>query len=86
VYCYYISRNLYPSSRNHVLQYSHVWSSMYPLKSTNWDGNDWVQCISGKNGIMIIDLQFNHNNSKHFVGWFLGMNQEVLDDFEINVS
>ncbi|HEX6379301.1 MAG TPA: hypothetical protein VFZ60_09515 [Nitrososphaeraceae archaeon] len=56
------------------------------MKSTNWDGNDWLQCISGKNGIMIIDLQFNHNNSKHFVGWFLGMNQEVLDDFEINVS
>lgn len=60
-------------------------SSMYPLKSTNWDGNDCLQCITGKNGITIIDLQFNHNNSKHFVGWFLGMNQEILDDFERNV-
>ena len=60
-------------------------SDMYPLKSTNWEGNDCLQCITGKNGITIIDLQINHNNPKHFVGWFLGMNQEVLDDFERNV-
>ncbi len=60
-------------------------SSMYPLDSTNWEGNDCLQCITGKNGITIIDLQLNHNNSKHYVGWFLGMNREVLDDFEGNV-
>ena len=60
-------------------------SSMYPLDSTNGDGNDCLQCITGKNGITIIDLQLNHNNSKHFVGWFLGMHREVLDDFESNV-
>ena len=60
-------------------------SSMYPLDSTNWEGDDCLQCITGKNGITIIDLQINHNNSKHFVGWFLGMNREVLDDFESNV-
>lgn len=60
-------------------------SSMYPLDSTNWQGNDCLHCITGKNGITIIDLQLNHNNSKHFVGWFLGMKREVLDDFESNV-
>ncbi len=60
-------------------------SNMYPLESDNWQGNDCLQCITGKNGITIIDLQFNHNNSKHFVGWFLGMNREVLDDFERNI-
>lgn len=62
-----------------------IGSSMYPLESTNWDGNDCLQCITGKNGITIIDLQLN-NNSKHFVGWFLGMNREVLDDFQKNIS
>lgn len=60
-------------------------SSMYPFESTNWDGNDCLKCITGKNGITIIDLQLN-NNSKHFVGWFLGMNREVLDDFQNNIS
>ncbi|HXW12831.1 MAG TPA: metallophosphoesterase [Nitrososphaeraceae archaeon] len=59
-------------------------SGMYPLESTNWEGNACLQCITGKNGITIIDLQLN-NNSKHFVGWFLGMSREVLDDFEKNI-
>ena len=62
-----------------------IGSSMYPLESTNWDGNDCLQCITGKNGITIIDLQLN-NNSKHFVGWFIGMNREVLDDFQKSIS
>ena len=59
-------------------------SSMYPLQSTTWEGNDCLQCITGKNGITIIDLQLN-NNSKHFVGWFLDMNGEILDDFGKNI-
>ncbi|HKQ21926.1 MAG TPA: metallophosphoesterase [Nitrososphaeraceae archaeon] len=61
-----------------------IGSNMYPLESTNWEGNDCLQCITGKNGITIIDLQLN-NNSKHFVGWFLGMNREVLDVFQKNI-
>ena len=55
---------------------------MYPIESTTWEGNDCLKCITGANGITIIDLQFNNKNSKHFVGWFLGMNQKVLDGFE----
>jgi len=62
-----------------------IGSSMYPLKSNNWEGNGCLQCITGKNGITIMDLQLN-DNSKHFVGWFLGMNREVLDDFQKNIS
>ena len=61
-----------------------IGSSMYPLESTSWEGNDCLQCITGKNGITIIDLQLD-NNSKHFVGWFLGMNRDVLDDFQKNI-
>jgi len=57
-------------------------SSMYPLESSNWEGNVCIACITGKNGITIIDLQFTLNNSKHLVGWFIGMKQEVLDRFE----
>lgn len=56
-------------------------SSMYPLDSDTWEGNDCLKCLTGKNGITIIDLHFN-NSSKHFVGWLLDMNLNVLDEFE----
>ena len=57
-------------------------SSMYPLQSTNWEGNDCLQCITGKNGITIIDLDISNNNTEHFVGWFIGMENEILDKFQ----
>jgi len=56
-------------------------SSMYPLESDSWEGNDCLKCITGKNGITIIDLHLNDKNSKHFVGWFIGMGNEILDKF-----
>ena len=57
-------------------------SSMYPLNSNDWNGNNCLKCITGKNGITILDLHFNDKNPKHFVGWFIGMNREILDSFE----
>jgi predicted phosphodiesterase len=57
-------------------------SRMYPLDSNTWEGNNCLKCITGKNGITIIDLHFDNKNPKHFVGWFIDMNREVLDAFE----
>lgn len=57
-------------------------SSMYPLNSNDWNGNNCLKCITGKNGITILDLHFNDKIPKHFVGWFIGMNREILDSFE----
>ena len=57
-------------------------SSMYPLNSNDWNGNNCLKCITGKNGITVIDLHFNNNNSKDFVGWFIDMKHEILDAFE----
>lgn len=57
-------------------------SSMYPLNSNDWNGNNCLKCITGKNGITILDLHFKDKNPKHFVGWFIGMNREILDSFE----
>jgi len=57
-------------------------SSMYPLNSNDWNGNNCLKCITGKNGITILDLHFKDKNPKHFVGWFIGMDQEILDSFE----
>jgi predicted phosphodiesterase len=55
-------------------------SSMYPLESTNWEGHNCLKCITGENGITVIDIHFN-SNTKHFVGWFINMNLQVLDGF-----
>jgi len=57
-------------------------SSMYPLNSNDWNGNNCLKCITGKNGITIIDLHLYNDNSKNFVGWFMGMKHEILDSFE----
>ncbi len=61
-------------------------SSMYPLESDTWQGNDCIKCITGENGITIIDLNLNNINSKHFVGWFVNMKNQVLDRFENSVG
>lgn len=55
-------------------------SSMYPLKSDNWQGYECIKCITGENGITIIDIQLNQDQ-KHLVGWFLNMQREILDSF-----
>lgn len=55
-------------------------SKMYPLKSDTWKGYDCMKCITNENGITIIDLHLN-KNTKHFVGWFIGMDNEILDSF-----
>jgi predicted phosphodiesterase len=57
-------------------------SRMYPLDSNTWQGNVCLKCITGENGITIIDLHFNNKNTKQFVGWFIGMRQEILDGFD----
>ena len=61
-------------------------SSMYPLESDTWQGNDCLKCITGENGITIIDLNLNNINSKHFVGWFINMENQVLDRFDSSVG
>jgi predicted phosphodiesterase len=58
-------------------------SSMYPLGSESWNNNNCLKCITGKNGITIIDLHLN-KDPKHFVGWFIGMKHEILDAFSSN--
>jgi hypothetical protein len=55
-------------------------SKMYPLESDNWQGYDCIKCITDENGITIIDIHLNQGQ-KHLVGWFLGMQREILDSF-----
>jgi hypothetical protein len=57
-------------------------SSMYPINSDNWNGNTCLKCITGQNGITIVDLQIDNQNSKGYEGWFIGMDNAILDHFE----
>jgi len=62
-------------------------SSMYPINSNNWNGNTCLKCITGENGITIVDLQIDDQNSKRYHGWFIGMDNTILDYFEkVNLS
>jgi hypothetical protein len=55
---------------------------MYPLKSDSWEGNDCIKCITGENGITIIDLQIENPRAKNLQGWFVNMDNKILDKFE----
>jgi hypothetical protein len=57
-------------------------SSMYPISSDNWNGNTCLKCITGKNGITIVDLLIDDQNSKGYEGWFISMDNTILDHFE----
>jgi hypothetical protein len=57
-------------------------SAMYPLKSDSWEGNDCIKCITEENGITIIDLQIENPRAKNFQGWFVNMDNKILDKFE----
>ena len=59
-------------------------SNMYPLKSDSWEGNDCIKCITEENGITIIDLQIENPRAKSFQGWFVNMDNKILDKFEDN--
>ena len=56
-------------------------SSMYPLNSNDWNGNTCLKCITGTNGITILDLQIDNPNVRHIDGWFIDMNENVKDKF-----
>jgi len=62
-------------------------SSMYPINSDNWNGNTCLKCITGENGITIVDLQIDDQNSKRYLGWFISLDNTILDHFEkVNLS
>jgi len=57
-------------------------SSMYPLNGNSWNGFPCIKCITGTNGITIIDLQINDPHIKNMQGWFLSNAETVKDSFD----
>lgn len=56
-------------------------SKMYPLDSNSWEGFKCQKCITGTNGIVILDFKIDDPNTRQMNGWFIDMNENVKDKF-----
>lgn len=56
-------------------------SSMYPISSDNWNGFNCQKCITGQNGITIMDFQIDNASQRSMQGWFINHNEDVKDKF-----
>jgi predicted phosphodiesterase len=56
-------------------------SSMYPISSDNWNGFKCLKCITGTNGITLMDFQIDNPNVRNMQGWFLSNGDTVKDKF-----
>lgn len=56
-------------------------SSMYPISSNSWNGFSCIKCITGTNGITIMDFQIDNPHIKNVKGWFLSNSETVKDSF-----
>lgn len=56
-------------------------SSMYPLNSNSWNGNTCQKCITGKNGITIMDFQIDDPHIRSMLGWFITNSEQTMDKF-----
>ena len=55
-------------------------SGMYPIGSDDWNDYPCIKCITGQNGITLLDLRID-KKPKHLEGWFINLDDEVLDHF-----
>jgi hypothetical protein len=56
-------------------------SSMYPCDSKTDQNGVPALCITGENGITILDLQISNASSRHIDGWFMNNEEKVVDKF-----
>ncbi|MGI0022238.1 MAG: metallophosphoesterase family protein [Nitrososphaeraceae archaeon] len=56
-------------------------SSMYPLNGNSWQGFDCQKCITGTNGITILDLKIDDPAMRQVNAWFLSNSGNVEDRF-----
>ena len=58
-------------------------SSMYPCNSKTDQNGVPALCITGVNGLTIMDLQIDNPDVRHVNGWFLSDNEQIKDSFTI---
>jgi hypothetical protein len=60
-----------------------IGSKMYPCDSKADQNGVSALCITGENGITILDLQIDNASSKHIDGWFVNSAEKVIDRFSL---
>jgi len=60
-----------------------VGSQMYPCDSKTDQKGVPALCITGENGITLLDFQIDNPNSKHIDGWFINNAEKVIDRFSL---
>jgi len=60
-----------------------VGSKMYPCDSKADQNGVPALCITGENGITILDLKIDNASSKHIDGWFVNGAEKVIDRFSL---
>jgi hypothetical protein len=58
-------------------------SKMYPCDSKADQNGVPALCITGENGITILDLQIANATSRHIDGWFINNEEKVVDKFSL---
>jgi hypothetical protein len=61
-------------------------SSMYPCESNTDQNGVSASCITGQNGITILDFQIDNPNARHINGWFINNADKVIDSFSVGSS
>ncbi len=87
--------NLVAQAHNHNWQYAFIdgitygvfgtgthdtGGSMYPCSSNNFSGHP-MRCITGTNGVTILDLQIDDPHVKRINGYFISNNNQLVDKF-----
>jgi len=87
--------NLVAQAHNHNWQYGFIdgitygvfgtgthdtGSSMYPCSSNNFNGNP-MRCLTGTNGITVLDLQIDNPDVKRINGYFVSNADKLVDKF-----
>ncbi len=59
-------------------------SKMYPCDSKTDQNGVPALCITGENGMTILDLQMGNASSRHVDGWFVNNAEKVIDKFVLD--
>ncbi|HEX9318047.1 MAG TPA: metallophosphoesterase [Nitrososphaeraceae archaeon] len=59
-------------------------SNLYPCDSKTDQNGVPALCITGENGITILDLQIGNASSRHIDGWFINNAEKVVDKFTLD--
>ncbi|HJX79149.1 metallophosphoesterase [Glutamicibacter sp.] len=54
-------------------------SSMYTFSGDKWNGNTCIKCITGTNGITIMDLKIDDPAQRQVSAWFISNSDQVKD-------